>query len=462
MQEIDVLLREARELYAAGSDEMAQARYLEILKTNPCQAEALSELAALASSRGYRSAARTAYHQAMRCHPSDALAAVNLGNLELQDENWQGAREHFEAALRINEGLAEAHQGLARALTALGEHSQARSHFQRGFTGHALTCLPYRGRGRAQRVLLLVSTHFGNIAVREFLDDRHYELLVLHVEYADPAQSLPAHDVVFNAIGDADLCAGALEAAARVARLSNAPVINAPERVRRTTRLENSQRLSRLPGTTLAATRQIARADLPGLLAGSGFDFPILIRSPGFHMGSHFVKVQDKNALAAAAAKLPGEQLLLMQFLDARGSDGMTRKYRVMIIGGRLYPLHLAIAPQWKVHYFSASMASEPAFRDEEQRFLEDMVGTLGDLAITALSRVATELGLEYAGIDFGLGANGSVLLFEANATMVIAAPPADPMWDYRRPAVERARAAAAELVRTSAKLRQAAAGIPR
>ena len=41
-------------------------------------------------------------------------------------------------------------------------------------------------------------------------------------------------------------------------------------------------------------------------------------------------------------------------------------------------------------------------------------------------------------GIDFGLGADGGVLLFEANATMVVAPPDPDERWTYRRPAVAR------------------------
>jgi glutathione synthase/RimK-type ligase-like ATP-grasp enzyme len=46
-------------------------------------------------------------------------------------------------------------------------------------------------------------------------------------------------------------------------------------------------------------------------------------------------------------------------------------------------------------------------------------------------------LGLDYAGIDFALAPDDSVLLFEANATMVVFPPGPEPMWDYRRAAVE-------------------------
>jgi hypothetical protein len=99
------------------------------------------------------------------------------------------------------------------------------------------------------------------------------------------------------------------------------------------------------------------------------------------------------------------------------------------------------------VHYFSAAMATDPRHRDEERRFLDDMLGVLGPLAMSALARIGQQLGLDYAGIDFGVGAKGAVLLFEANATMVIVPPPLDPIWDYRRAAIDVALQAARRLV---------------
>jgi hypothetical protein len=108
-----------------------------------------------------------------------------------------------------------------------------------------------------------------------------------------------------------------------------------------------------------------------------------------------------------------------------------------MFIDGRLHPLHLAISADWKVHYFSAGMDQNPAFRAEERRFLEDMPGVLGARAMQALRCICATLDLEYAGIDFALSADGSVLLFEANATMVVFPPAAGAIWDYRRGAID-------------------------
>ena len=51
----------------------------------------------------------------------------------------------------------------------------------------------------------------------------------------------------------------------------------------------------------------------------------------------------------------------------------------------------------------------------------------------------------------FGLMPSGEVLLFEANATMVIAQPDADPRWDYRRAPIQKIIDAARAMVKARA-----------
>jgi hypothetical protein len=70
----------------------------------------------------------------------------------------------------------------------------------------------------------------------------------------------------------------------------------------------------------------------------------------------NFLRVESLETLPAVLAELPGQELTVMQYLDARGPDGKTRKYRAMTIDGKLYPLHLAISDHWKIH-------SPPAWR---------------------------------------------------------------------------------------------------
>jgi hypothetical protein len=197
----------------------------------------------------------------------------------------------------------------------------------------------------------------------------------------------------------------------------------------------------------------LASADGPAMIAKAGFGFPLLLRSPGYHTGRNFLAVATADDLAAAAASLPGEELLVIAYLDARGSDGQARKYRVMMIGGRLYPLHLAVSGHWKVHYFTSEMAENAGHRLEEAAFLENMPAVLGPKPMAALQEIQAALGLDYAGVDFGLNEDGDLLLFEANATMVISRPDDDDRWTYRRNAIDRVVDAVAWLIREKPRL---------
>ena len=315
-------------------------------------------------------------------------------------------------------------------------------------TGH--TAAP----GRPVPLLMLVSARGGNIPTQLWISDCRFSVTAVYAEFHDAAAALPAHALVVNAIGDADLCGPALVRAAELAARSTAPVINAPARVRLTGRAANARRFAAIDGVIAPQTSIMSPASIS---ADPDLHFPLLLRRPGFHTGQHFIRVETRDALAPALASLGGGDLFLIEYLDARGADGMARKYRVMFIDGALYPLHLAIAADWKVHYFTADMSRSAAHREEERRFLEDMPAVLGGRAMAALTNICSTLGLEYAGVDFGLAADGSVLLFEANATMVVVPPGPDPAWDYRRGAIDRALNAATQML-----LRHADAGAAR
>ena len=442
------LLERARRLAARAEDAEAKQAYIDVLRRDPTHLAALKELGALAPASGHRSAARTAWQQAVHCHPDDPAARISLGNLLYADGEFAAARAQYEAALAVRAELPEAHQGLARVLTRIGETDAAAPHWQKGFAGHEVVAQRYRGASPPIPVLLLVSVEDGNIPTRQLLDDRIFAVTALYTEFYDPTRPLPPHAFVFNAIGDADLCATALAHAEAVVARTAAPVINPPARVRTTGRLANAQRLAKLPGVRTAATRTMTRAALQNAEA---LRFPLLLRAPGFHTGRHFLCVECRQDLAPAIADLPGNELLVIEYLDARGADGMARKYRVMIIDGVPYPLHLAISADWKVHYFSADMAANAAYRAEEQRFLQEMPAVLGPRAMAALQGVRETLDLDYAGIDFGLSADGSIVLFEANATMVINPPDSDPIWDYRRASIEHALAAVRQMLVSAA-----------
>jgi hypothetical protein len=241
---------------------------------------------------------------------------------------------------------------------------------------------------------------------------------------------LPAHALIVNAIADADRSAAAIAAAADVLRDARVPVVNAPRAVAATGRIGNAERLAAIPGVVAPAVRRMVRGE------PAGDAFPLIVRVPGLHMGRGMIRIGDAGAFAAAMAELPErDDLIAMPYVETQSPDGAWRKYHVMAIDGLLYPLHLAISQRWDVHYFSSAMWERAGYRAEEARFLNDPAGTVGDGAWSALARVRDALGLDYAGIDFALGRDGRVVVFEANAAMTVLRPDPDERFGYREAA---------------------------
>jgi hypothetical protein len=442
MADVEARFAEACRLARLGCNAEAQNAYLEVLALHPGHCLALNNLGTLLYDQGFRKAARTAYSEAVARNPEDAMSRVNLGNCLREAGEFAVAREHYEAALQLLPGSPEAHKGLASVLSEAGDSEGAAMHRERGFRAQPIVALPYRGESKPLSILLLAAAEGGNIPLRHLLDDRLFQTTVLFPEYFDPAVALPPHDVVFNGIGDADLAGTALSAAETLLRKTTA-VLNPPSAVARTGRAEVAARLAGIPGVVSPRTVTLPR----DRIAAQDFDYPLLIRTPGFHTGRHFLKVETPADLPSALAQLPGDRLTVIQNLDARGPDGKFRKYRVMATAGELYPLHVAISANWKIHYFTADMADSADHRSEDQRFLEDMPGVLGESGIAALEEISARLGLDYCGIDFGLGPDREVLLFEANATMVVNPPDPDPRWAYRRRAIERIHEAVRRMI---------------
>jgi glutathione synthase/RimK-type ligase-like ATP-grasp enzyme len=452
----DTEIERAVLLGALDRRQEAQQAFIDILQRLPTHFSALNEFGTLLTSMGAIDAACRVYSEAIAHHPENPMGHVNLANLLLRANKHEQARVHYEAALKADPDHAGAHQGLGAVLADNGDRDGAQEHFRKGFRGHAISTLPYRGTKPPIALLQLVSSGGGNIPTASFLDDCIFLTSVVVTNHLDPSLPLPPHQLIFNTIGDADLCEPALEAAVRLIARSSAPVINDPRAVMKTGRISNAHRLTTVPGVVTPRTLAIPRDILAGpggvdAIADHQFAFPLLLRSPGYHTGRNFIIVEDATQLSAAAASLPGSELLVIEYLDARGHDGSARKFRVMMIGGKIYPLHLAISRDWKVHYFTSDMADKPDHRLEEERFLADMPAVLGAKACRALQGIRDALGLDYAGIDFGVNADGDLLLFEANATMVIAVPDNDERWAYRRTAITKILDAVVAMLRQAA-----------
>ncbi len=442
---LDLRYERALALDRLGRREAAQQVYEDVLKRDPQHFAARNNLALLRWNAGDREGGFLGYVELAQRHPENAIARANLGHLYARAGDRAQARTEYEAALRAEPDHAEAKRGLAALLAQAGDAAAA-AHVDVAST----VALPYRGEGAPVRALVLVTLGAGNVGIERLIDDRIVAATKLTVELHGDAP-LPAHDVVFNAIGDPDEASPALELAQALLAKTAAPVINPPDRVLASGRVANAQRFAVLEDVVAPHAASFARQSLvasagAATLAAAGFTFPLLLRSPGFHTGKNFERVADAAALGAVAAALPGETLLAIAFADT-SIGGEYRKYRAMFVGGEVLPLHLAISAEWKVHYFSADMSERADHRAIEADYLADLPATLGPRATAALARISATLGLDYGGIDFTLDDTGRVVVFEANATMVVVPPGADERWAYKRAPVERILAAARGLI---------------
>src|SRR5580704_4577376 len=275
-----------------GQNEAAKQAYLDVLTRCPGHVAALNNLGTLLYFTGYRTAARSAYTEAIRRHPNQPMAHVNLGNLFLEAGELAAAREHYEAALCIDAQFAEAHQGLGNLLAELGQEEAAAQHQRLGHWDRHPTELPYRGETEPVSLLLLASGRRGDVPIRHLLDDKIFRTFVVLPNVYDPDAPLPEHQIIFNAIGAADLCKHALDRAVTLLDRTFAPVINSPAAVLGTGRAANARRLAEVPGVVAPvianfSRESLARPDATEALDRRGIEFPLLLRAPGFHNGQH-------------------------------------------------------------------------------------------------------------------------------------------------------------------------------
>jgi tetratricopeptide (TPR) repeat protein len=383
-------------------------------------------------------AAERCLKAALALDPTLAEAHASLGSVYLRAEDKGAAERHSRQALALDPGMLVPHQNLASLLAEQGKTADAKRHRDLAYSGRNLFIEP---AARSQLTVLMPTTaESGNVPLDGLMPRDRFSRLRWVVEYADPdqARDLPPYDLVFNAIGDPDL-AGPTDAPMRrfVSRCER-PVLNPPDAVRRTRRDAMPGLLGDIagvvvPGVARISAAAIDRHGLAGAIDRTGLGPPVLIRPIGSHGGKGL-------HLAAVSAELDalttsGDQYATA-FHDYRSADGLFRKYRVVFVDRRPYPYHLAISRDWLVHHESAGMADDAARRAEERRFVDDPRGVLGEAAMGAIGEIGRGLDLDYAGLDFALLADGRVLVFEANATMLVHPEPPGGVFAYKNRAV--------------------------
>jgi hypothetical protein len=170
----------------------------------------------------------------------------------------------------------------------------------------------------------------------------------------------------------------------------DARILNRPDRV-----LRRYELLTKLSATGVNRFR--VRRAAEGV---SNLRFPVFVRSERRHSGSLTPLLGDGDAVRRALAGLlvtgrPLSDLLIVEFCDTSGVDGLFRKYSALRVGDAIIPRHLHAGTHWVVKSEGRSMA-EALVREEIEYVTGDPHGRW-------LRQVFDLAAIDYGRIDYGL-----------------------------------------------------------
>jgi glutathione synthase/RimK-type ligase-like ATP-grasp enzyme len=261
-----------------------------------------------------------------------------------------------------------------------------------------------------------------------------------------PAPELPEHDVLFVAVGESEATHALLEELKPVIEGWPRPVLNPPGRIMRTSRDGAYALLHDAPGIVMPPSLRIERADLERLGHGDlrleellpGAAFPLIVRPVDSHAGHDLAKLDAPQEIAAYLADLAETRFFLSPFMDYRDADGLYRKYRVVLIGGRAYAGHMGISDHWMIHYLNAGMRESAAKRAEEARFMERFEEDFARRHAAAIEAINQRLELDYLVIDCAETESGELLIFEVDTGAIVHSMDPSDLFPYKLPAMRK------------------------
>lgn len=394
--------------------------------SNPCRVSSTfaTPFAANAAAIECRSAGKLTeaiaiFRQAVEQFPNAIVLHQNLAQSLYEAGDVDGAIAEQRRVLAIDARNVPSHFALYELLQIKGDRVMALAHQRLALEEQRLFSHVATQEQRSVLVLFAPGDWQANIPV-DFLFDNAtttvHKLYLLDERYLrkDP---LPRYDVLWNAIAETPDSHGVLEFAERIINAQDRPALNNPRAVMATAR-------TRLPDTLRHTDAHVPHVVeiLDGALSNgeTQFDFPVIVRPAGSHAGAGLERLEDASACAGYVRNNPANTYYVSRFVDYASTDGYFRKYRIVFVDGAPYPVHLAVSPNWMIHYYNAPMSEHAWMRAEEAAFLADLRSVFDGARYETLEALARAIGLEYFGIDCAIDRDGRVLVFEADPAMLV------------------------------------------
>jgi glutathione synthase/RimK-type ligase-like ATP-grasp enzyme len=204
-------------------------------------------------------------------------------------------------------------------------------------------------------------------------------------------------------------------------------VINPVSRLSHAGKHEGAQRIA---SAGLRTPRMARIADIGAFRRDrGGLEFPFFIREDWGH-GGKIERIENDAQLARIDVD-NYRRPIAVELIDAKGADGLYRKYRYFAIGDYGISYHLVVADNWITHrddsiYNASTRAEELAYTA-----CPDPNHELFQKAMRALE-------LDYAAFDYGYDRAGHIVVWEANPYPFISRPRIGAVNDYVIPAIHR------------------------
>jgi hypothetical protein len=262
-------------------------------------------------------------------------------------------------------------------------------------------------------------THIGTASFLPYLRDE-LQFNQFWVGPGAPQISQLEPGPLINYIAEPDACRLALRAALENALRLNELWFNHPKHIIKTARDQVSERLQGIDGLIVPQTIRLkpTRAtDILSALRNPQTDRPTLVRIVGNHSGETLTRIENiRDEDAVSALPWGGQELYVTQFHDFQDADGRYRKWRIAVIGGIPILNHVFIGTSWMVSGDRRLWDSQVQLEVEEHYRMfptrvSQFIGAIVD-------QIYSRLKLDYFGIDCAVSADGTIVLFEANACM--------------------------------------------
>jgi hypothetical protein len=383
-------------------------------------------------------------------HPSQPVAADRIGMAKLTKMAFDGVsllplKQDLTDKLAC--GTADVGVGLDLSLIAqlLGQKEIGLLIQNQVLAVHQLFRSPCAVARPRLRVLALAAEidMGGNTPIDFLLEGSDIELKTLYiVPGCGLALPLPEHDVVIVIASDSPQSSAALAEMTRLAPEWPRPMVNPPHLIPNLDRGKLYRLLQGIEGIDIPATIAVGREPLEDVAesrislttVAQGTAFPIIMRPRGSHAGRGLAKVTDAAGMRAYLDRHPEREFFISRFVDYSSADGLFRKYRIVVLNGKTYPCHMAIADQWDIWYLNAGMSFSESKRAEEAAFMQTFDDGFAVRHGAALSRMIERVGLDYFLVDCAENQNGELLIFEADNTAVVHNMDSPELFPYKPP----------------------------